>query len=144
MPHTPVPEAWSMPTSDYRPRVAVPLPTAVLTSRMTLTVQCNGTVTFAVLHKTSVVGAELHECSQLSHCARYRPVPHSRCFLRISRYCLFVCLFIWNTKYSNKVRPAGATRIIINATLDIRRFKRYSEMTIYKRPLKNENTPRLV
>ena len=58
--------------------------------------------------------------------------------------CLFVCLFIWNTKYSNKVRPAGATRIIINATLDIRRFKRYSEMTIYKRPLKNENTPRLV
>ena len=57
---------------------------------------------------------------------------------------LFVCLFIWNTKYSNKVRPAGATRIIINATLDIRRFKRYSEMTIYKRPLKNENTPRLV
>ena len=58
--------------------------------------------------------------------------------------CLFVCLFIWNTKYSKKVRPAGATRIIINATLDIRRFKRYSEMTIYKRPLKNENTPRLV
>ena len=58
--------------------------------------------------------------------------------------CLFVCLFIWNTKCSNKVRPAGATRIIINATLDIRRFKRYSEMTIYKRPLKNENTPRLV
>ena len=61
----------------------------------------------------------------------------SLCCLRF--VCLFVCLFIWNTKYSNKVRPAGATRIIINATLDIRRFKRYSEMTIYKRPLKNEN-----
>ena len=69
-----------------------------------------------------------------------------RCPMSISHglFVLFVCLFIWNTKYSNKVRPAGATRIIINATLDIRRFKRYSEMTIYKRPLKNENTPRLV
>ena len=61
---------------------------------------------------------------------------------------VFVCLlFVYlehTINYSNKVRPAGATRIIINATLDIRRFKRYSEMTIYKRPLKNENTPRLV